>query len=57
VVLKDYRIKIADAGLGQGYESVDEHLELAQAEEHKGRDPDLGGRGLRAHNLTQNRPC
>jgi hypothetical protein len=54
VVLKDYRIKIADAGLGQGYESAEEHLELAQAEEHKGRDPDLGGRGLRAHNVTQN---
>jgi hypothetical protein len=54
VIVKDYRIKIADAGLGQSYESADEHAELAQAEEHKGRDPDLGGRGLRAHNVTQN---
>jgi hypothetical protein len=24
------------------------------AAEHSGRDPDLGGRGLRAHNVTQN---
>jgi hypothetical protein len=54
VVVKDYRIKIADAGLGENYEPADEHVELAQAEEHKGRDPDLGGRGLRAHNVTQN---
>jgi len=54
VALKDYRIKIDEAGLGREYHPVDEHPELAKADEHKGRDPDLAGRGLHAHNVTQN---
>jgi hypothetical protein len=53
-VTKDYRIKIADAGLGREFEPVSEHVELAHAAESKGRDPDLAGRGLRAHNVTVN---
>jgi hypothetical protein len=53
-VIKDYRIRVGESGLGREYQPADEHLELARAEEHKGRDPDLGGRGLHAHNATQN---
>lgn len=50
---KDYRIRIADAGLGRPYEVADEHPELAHAE-GPGLDPDLAGRGLAAHARTQN---
>lgn len=54
VVEKDYRIRL-DHGLGREYVDADEHPEIqASAAEHTGRDPDLGGRGLRAHNRTQN---
>src|SRR5205823_1725124 len=54
VVEKDYRVRL-DHGLGREYRQVDEHSEIAPtAPEHTGLDPDLGGRGLRAHNVTQN---
>jgi hypothetical protein len=54
VVEKDYRVRL-DQGLGREYRPVDEHAEIAPtAPEHTGLDPDLGGRGLRAHNVTQN---
>jgi hypothetical protein len=37
------------------YVEADEHAEISPTSpEHTGRDPDLGGRGLRAHNVTQN---
>lgn len=55
VVEKDYRIRL-DQGLGREYIEADEHAEISPtAPEHVGLDPDLGGRGLRAHNVTQNR--
>jgi hypothetical protein len=48
LVEKDYRIRL-DQGLGREYRAVNEHPEIApDAPEHTGRDPDLGGRGLRA---------
>jgi hypothetical protein len=54
VIEKDYRIRL-DQGLGREYVHADEHAEIApDAPEHTGLDPDLGGRGLRAHNITQN---
>lgn len=54
VVEKDYRIRL-DQGLGREYIEADEHAEITTtAAEHTGLDPDLGGRGLRAHNVTQN---
>ncbi|MFD9950230.1 hypothetical protein ACFWYW_56070 [Nonomuraea sp. NPDC059023] len=52
-----YRVHPADtdAGVGRVYEPVDEHTELATVtREGGGRDPDLAGRGLRAHNRVQN---
>lgn len=54
VVEKDYRIRL-EQGLGREYRVADEHPEIARtAAENVGLDPDLGGRGLRAHNVTQN---
>ena len=54
IVEKDYRIRL-DQGLGREYVEADEHAEMQPtAPEHTGIDPDLGGRGLRAHNVTQN---
>jgi hypothetical protein len=54
VVEKDYRVRL-DQGLGREYIAADEHPEIKPtAPEHTGLDPDLGGRGLRAHNVTQN---
>jgi hypothetical protein len=51
---KDYRVRL-DEGLGREYLEADEHPEIKPgASEHTGLDPDLGGRGLRAHNTTQN---
>jgi hypothetical protein len=51
---KDYRVRL-DQGLGREYVEADEHPEIKpNAPEHTGLDPDLGGRGLRAHNITQN---
>lgn len=54
VIEKDYRVRL-DQGLGREYVAADEHPEIEpDALEHTGLDPDLGGRGLRAHNVTQN---
>jgi hypothetical protein len=54
VIEKDYRVRL-DQGLGREYVAADEHPEIQRnAPEHTGLDPDLGGRGLRAHNVTQN---
>lgn len=54
VVEKDYRIRL-DQGLGREYVEADEQPEISpSAPEHVGLDPDLGGRGLKAHNVTQN---
>jgi hypothetical protein len=55
LVDKEYRVRVAEEGVGTIFEPLDEHVELAATEqEHPGRDPDLGGRGLRAHNRTVN---
>lgn len=55
LVEKDYRLRLDEGTLGRPYELVDEHPEIApHAPEHTGLDPDLGGRGLRAHAMTQN---
>ena len=51
---KDYRIRIAEEGLGRRYEPADEHAELHAAAEGRGSDPDLSDRGLAAHSRTQN---
>ncbi|MGV9310348.1 hypothetical protein ACWENQ_40965 [Nonomuraea sp. NPDC004354] len=56
-VHSSYRVHPAadDARVGRVYEPVDEHAELAATTwEGSGRDPDLSGRGLRAHNRVQN---
>ncbi|GGL51540.1 hypothetical protein [Planomonospora parontospora] len=56
-VHSSYRVHPAadDARVGRVYEPVDEHTELAATtREGGGRDPDLSGRGLRAHNRVQN---
>jgi hypothetical protein len=52
-VEKDYRVRL-DEGLGREYVRADEHPEIRSDAEHTDLDPDLGGRGLRAHNVTQN---
>jgi hypothetical protein len=54
-VEKDYRLRLEEGTLGRPYEFADEHVEIAlHAPEHMGLDSDLGGRGLRAHAITQN---
>lgn len=53
-VEKDYRLRIDQGTLGRPYEPADEHPELATAHENTGGDPDHAGRGLGAHNRTQN---
>lgn len=56
IIEKDYRIRLDRDDLGREYVEVDEHPEIERtASEHVGIDPDLGGRGLKAHNVTQNR--
>jgi hypothetical protein len=52
-VEKDYRVVVDRGEWGRAYRQVDEHPELRRAEEGQG-DPDLSGRGLGAHNATQN---
>ncbi len=53
-VTKDYRIRVETGGLGDPYQPADEHPNITAGTESKGRDPDLAGRGLAAHNQTQN---
>lgn len=52
-VVKDYEVRARGAVFGRPYERADEEPELAQAE-RVGPDPDVAGRGLAAHNRTQN---
>ena len=54
VIDKDYRVRIDDGTLGRAYQTAAEHPELMTAPEHRGSDPDHAGRGLSAHNQTQN---
>jgi hypothetical protein len=51
-VKKDYEVRLP--GFGAAYRQADEHAELATAPEARAKDPDSAGRGLRAHNATQN---
>ncbi len=51
-VKKDYEVRLL--GFGSAYRTANEHVELAMAPEARVRDPDSAGRGLRAHNATQN---
>jgi len=53
-VEKAYKVRVLDGQVGREYERVDEHVELDGAAEHRGMDPDAGGRGLRAHARIQN---
>ncbi len=53
-VHKDYRIRIAEKGLGRPYEPAHEHPESYAVAESRGSEPDVSGRGLAAHSRTQN---
>jgi hypothetical protein len=53
VVIKDYAVRLTDGELGRPYVNADEHLALITSPEGRG-NPDLSGRGLSAHNRTQN---
>jgi hypothetical protein len=48
----DYRVQLP--GFGSTYRRADEHPDLARSGENRGSDPDAAGRGLAAHNATQN---
>ena len=52
-VVKDYEVRVPGVEFGRPYEPADEEPELAQSE-RTGPDPDVAGRGLAAHNRTQN---
>lgn len=51
--VKDYEVRVPGVQFGRDYEPADEEPELAQSE-RTGPDPDAAGRGLAAHNRTQN---
>ncbi len=51
---KSYKVQVVDGQVGRAYERAHEHVELDAAAEHRGVDPDAGGRGLRAHAHIQN---
>jgi len=51
-VVKDYEVALP--GFGATYRPANEYPSLAAASDAKVRDPDTAGRGLRAHNVTQN---
>ena len=53
VVLKDYRIE-APSEFGRAYREADESPSNAAREAPSAKDPDAAGRGLAAHNSTQN---
>jgi hypothetical protein len=53
VVLKDYRVR-APSEFGRTYKEVDEHPPDSRREAPPSKDPDSVGRGLAAHNRTQN---
>jgi len=48
----DYRVELP--GFGATYRRADESPELTRSAEGRGPDPDTAGRGLGAHNSTQN---
>lgn len=54
VVLKDYRVR-APSDFGRAYHEADENPPEAFNEVPASKDPDGGGRGLVAHNQTQNK--
>jgi hypothetical protein len=51
-VKKDYRLVLDE--FGASYRDADERPDLIGAPDRRSGDPDLGGRGLRAHAITQN---
>ncbi|MGC1239913.1 MAG: hypothetical protein WA860_14110 [Acidimicrobiales bacterium] len=51
-VFKDYEVRLPN--FGAPYRPANEYPTLSTAPEAKVRDPDVAGRGLRAHNVTQN---
>jgi hypothetical protein len=51
--VKDYEVRVPGVEFARPYEAADEEPDLAQAE-RTGPDPDVAGRGLAAHNRTQN---
>jgi hypothetical protein len=53
VVLKDYRVS-APSEFGRAYHDADESPPDATKEAPASKDPDIAGRGLAAHNRTQN---
>ena len=53
VVLKDYRV-VAPADVGRSYREADENPPHFEKETPPAKDPDSVGRGLAAHNKTQN---
>jgi hypothetical protein len=54
VILKDYRVN-APSEIGRVYRSADEDPPYSQKEAPSSKDPDSAGRGLAAHNRTQNK--
>lgn len=57
VVVKDYRVRLEQGTLGTSYHDADEAVEVARPIQKPGESeppPDVFGRGLRAHNRTQN---
>jgi hypothetical protein len=54
IVLKDYRVTTRQ-GVGTNYRSADENPRIIEQEIVHIKDPDRIGRGLVAHNITQNK--
>ena len=54
VVLKDYRVSMP-AEFGRAYREADETVPESDREAPPSKDPDSVGRGLAAHNMTQNK--
>jgi len=52
-VSKDYRIAMDGGDLGRTYRPANETPDIARTSQ-SGPDPDIAGRGLQAHNTTQN---
>jgi hypothetical protein len=53
VALKDYRVQ-APSKIGRAYSDANENPSFADGEAPRSKDPDSAGRGLAAHNQTQN---
>ncbi len=52
-IVKDYEVRVPGVEFGRPYAPANDQPELTQAE-RTGPDPDAAGRGLAAHNRTQN---